>query len=203
MSLGTVIFHELQFYFNAFVLLKGVKNYIVELFYFLIYRGNSADERQTKVLTGKLTHCFSSLRDGFFLNSNKTPAYKKQSSCLCLLFIEYVWFMSVILQYDVGDAPAHWFSCQITCDNAASVPLTRQGTRLVSMAYIIVYDNSPRNFLALFAIKQYTKNSFRINQQPNDSNGKKILNRKMFFELSEVKEIYLQPFNTVGNRRQV
>lgn len=174
MSLGTVIFHELQFYFNAFVLLKGVKNYIVELFYFLIYRGNSADERQTKVLTGKLTHCFSSLRDGFFLNSNKTPAYKKQSSCLCLLFIEYVWFMSVILQYDVGDAPAHWFSCQITCDNAASVPLTRQGTRLVSMAYIIVYDNSPRNFLALFAIKQYTENSFRINQQPNDSNGKKF-----------------------------
>lgn len=81
--------------------------------------------------------------------------------------------MSVILQYDVGDAPAHWFSCQITCDNAASVPLTRQGTRLVSMAYIIVYDNSPRNFLALFAIKQYTENSFRINQQPNDSNGKK------------------------------
>lgn len=140
---------------------------------------------------------------GFFLNSNKTPAYKKQSSCLCLLFIEYVWFMSVILQYDVGDAPAHWFSCQITCDNAASVPLTRQGTRLVSMAYIIVYDNSPRNFLALFAIKQYTENSFRINQQPNDSNGKKILNRKTFFELSVVKEIYLQPFNTVGNRRQV
>lgn len=138
-----------------------------------------------------------------FLNSNKTPAYKKQSSCLCLLFIEYVWFMSVILQYDVGDAPAHWFSCQITCDNAASVPLTRQGTRLVSMAYIIVYDNSPRNFLALFAIKQYTENSFRINQQPNDSNGKKILNRKMFCELSVVKEIYLQPFNTVGNRRQV
>lgn len=71
------------------------------------------------------------------------------------------------------------------------------------MAYIIVYDNNPRNFLALFAIKQYTENSFRINQQPNDSNGKKILNRKMFFELSVVKEIYLQPFNTVGNRRQV
>lgn len=181
MSLGTLIFHELQFYFSAFVLLKGVKNYIVELFHFLIYRGNSADERQTKVLTGKLSHCFSSQRDGFFKNSNKTPAYKKQSSCLCLLFIEYVWFMSVILQYDVGDAPAHWFSCQITCDNAASVPLTRQGTRLVSMAYIIVYDNSPRNFLALFAIKQYRENSFRINQQPNDSNWEKILKRKMFF----------------------